>query len=346
MREYHVRFCEKLRVKFPRLTRLPLYRQQQRWARLGAPLSRSTLCDWVSDCAFLFELIVDQMAMDLLQRKKIHTDDTTLPILAKIKTHTGRLWIYLADGDNQSAIAVYTYTPTRAQTGPQLFLKDYQGYLQADAYPGYDKLYDAGYIIEVACWAHARRKFHDIVCATGQPGLADKAIDFMGELYGIEAHIKAMSFYCKKYYRRHYAKPILKKLHRWLKGSEKKTLPQSAIGKAITYSLNQWRALNHYLREGYLEIDNSRAERAMKPPVIGRKNFLFCGSHKGGERAATIYSLIETCKLNKINTFHYFYDVLIRIAPTPASKVSELVPYGSLCIARQRLCQSNETPIP
>jgi len=307
---------------------LPLYRQQQRWARLGVPLSRSTLCDWVGDCAFLFELIVDQMAMDLLQRKKIHTDDTTLPILAKIKTHTGRLWIYLADGDNQSAIAVYDYTPTRAQTGPQLFLKDYQGYLQADAYPGYDKLYDADRIIEVACWAHARRKFHDIVCATGQPGLADKAIDFIAELYRIEAHIKTMSFYRRKYYRRHYAKPILKKFRRWLKRSQEKTLPQSAIGKAIAYALNQWQGLNNYLREGYLEIDNNRAERAIKPLVIGRKNYLFCGSHQGGQRAATIYSLIETCKLNGINTFHYLYDVLTRIATTPASKVKELVPYN------------------
>lgn len=306
---------------------LPLYRQQQRWARLGYELPRSTLCDWVMQCAERLQPIVEAMKLQcLLPARKIHTDDTVFPILDTGKTHNGRLWVYLGCADNAPPCAIYQYTKTRAQAHPQKFLSGYQGYLQADAYPGYDKLYQDGKIIEVTCFAHARRKFTDVAKSVKEPTFANQAIEYIGQLYAIEHHAKAMTMNQRYYYRKRLAKPILKAFYKWLKRQTPVTPPKSPLGLAMQYSLNHWKGLNNYLLDGVLDIDNNRAERAIKPFVIGRKNFLFAGSHQGAEHAATIYSLIESCKMLNINTFDYFKDVLARLPTTLNKNIADLFP--------------------
>lgn len=300
---------------------LPLYRQEQRWARLGMELSRKTLCDWVSASARILSPLVDRMKQELLATQHLFTDDTPVPVQASGKTHTGRLWVYVS-----SNCTVYEYTESRAQKYPQAFLKNYQGYLQADAYPGYNALYESGTIIEVACWAHARRKFYDITQSVKAPSLADTALLFIGELYAIERRAKLLSHPQRKALRRHEAKFVLKKIHRWCRVYKKRTLPQSPIAKAIAYVLNHWRALQHYCREGFLDIDNNRAERSIKPLAIGRKNWLFAGSHQGGKSAAIIYSIIESCKQNGVNTLDYLKDVLTRLPSLLMKNLPELLP--------------------
>lgn len=309
---------------------LPLYRQQKRWARLGYELPRSTLCDWVMQCALRLKPIVEAMREQcLLPAHKIHTDDTPFPILAQGKTHTGRLWVYVGAADNAPACTIYQYSKTRSQQVPLQFLKDYQGYLQADAYPGYDKLYKSGKIIEVACFAHARRKFMDIIKTTKSQEeltLAEIAVEFIGKLYKIERYCKSMTKQERFFYRRRFARPILYKFYRWLNKKIKNILPKSSIGQALQYTLNHWKALKNYLLDGILDIDNNRAERAIKPFVIGRKNFLFAGSHLGAEHAAVIYSLIETCKMHNINTFDYLKNVLVRLPTTLNKDIASLFP--------------------
>lgn len=306
---------------------LPLYRQQMRFARLGYELPRSTLCDWVMQSATRLKPIVDAMTTSLLMpARKIHTDDTTFPILAEGKTHTGRLWVYVGQADNAPPCAIYQYSKTRSQQVPMQFFKNYHGYLQADAYPGYDKLFADGKIIEVACFAHARRKFADIIKTVKEPSLANQAIEFIGLLYDIERRSKIMTVIERYHYRRRFAKPILKDFRRWLCLQNKTAPPKTPLGQAVQYCLNHWRALNNYLLDGVLDIDNNRAERAIKPFVIGRKNFLFAGSHFGAEQAAVIYSLIESCKMMNINTFDYFKDVLARLPTTLYKNISDLFP--------------------
>ena len=205
---------------------LPLYRQEQRFARFGIDLPRSTLCDWVMQSATILEPIVGLMRTDsLLCGIRIFTDDTTAPVLAKGKTHTGRLWVYLGGGLERPICAIYDYTPNRSQTGPQNFLNGYCGYLQADAYVGYDILYKSGDVIEVGCWAHARRKFTDIIKIAKEPCLADIAVDYIGKLYEVERQAKHLTPFQLKYYRRKYSKPILKRFYRWLKRQRVKALP-------------------------------------------------------------------------------------------------------------------------
>lgn len=308
---------------------LPLYRQEQRFARFGVDLPRSTLCDWIMQCAFLLEPIVRLMKTEaLLPGLRIFTDDTPVPVLAKGKTHTSRLWVYVGGGRETPTCVIYDYTQSRSQTAPQKFLKGYHGYLQADAYPGYDVLYKTGEVVEVGCWAHARRKFFDIIKVAKEPGLADVAVEFIGKLYDIERRTKHLTPLQRKYYRRRYSKPILKVFYRWLRRHHEKSLPKSPVGQAMAYVLNHWRALNNYCRDGVLNIDNNTAERAIKPLVIGRKNWLFAGSHDGGKNAALLYSLIETCKLNGINPFAYLKDVLTRLPTTLNKDLYQLLPYN------------------
>jgi len=308
---------------------LPLYRQEKRWQRLGMSLSRSTQCHWIKQIAQRLAPLVERMQEHLLQCAKLHTDDTTLPVLAKGKTHTGRLWVYLNNDETLSPpCVVYEYTPSRRQTAPQAFLAGFKGYLQADAYAGYDKLYTQGDIIEVACWAHSRRKFYDISQAVTGHTLADEALDWIGKLYAIERQAKPLTALQRKYYRRRYAKPLLKPFKRWLLTQQQQTLPKTPIGQAIAYTLNHWQAFTNYLREGYLNIDNNAAERAIKPLVIGRKNWLFSGSHAGAEHGAILFSLIETCKLLGINTAVYLKDVLNRLPTQLMKNIDELLPYN------------------
>jgi len=311
---------------------LPLYRQQQRFARLGITVPRSTLCDWVTQVVERLQPIVDKMKSDvLIPGKRIFTDDTPIRVLdndKKGKTHLGRLWTYVGGGERKPLCVLYDYTPSRSQKGPQQYLEGFTGYCQADAYPGYDQLYQSGKVIEVGCWAHARRAFVEIMKTTKQEGLANEAVHWIGQLYGIEETGKAFTCVERFYYRRRQARPILKQFKRWLLRHHLTVLPKSPIGKAIAYVLNHWQALNNYLRDGMLEIDNNTAERAIKPLVIGRKNYLFAGSHEGAKRAAVLYSILETCKLNGVNTWDYLNDVLTRLPTTLMKDLGSLLPYN------------------
>jgi hypothetical protein len=311
---------------------LPLYRQSEILARHGIDISKQTLCDWVMRCADLLHPIVEAMKPDLLLSPKIHTDDTVIPVLEEGRNTTkeGRLWGYLGNGP---PCVIYDYSPNRQQIWPENFLKNYKGYLQADAYTGYDKLYADGNIIEVACMAHARRKFFDIVQANNKiskskEGVAVTALNYIGRLYKIERRIQDLEPLAKKAIRKREATPILKEYKKWLLDKNIKVLPKSPLGQAVNYTLKNWVALTRYLGNGILAIDNNAAERLMRPITVGRSNWIFAGNDRGGRAAATVYSLIETCKLNKINPYEYLVNVLTRLPNTLNRDIRSLLPYA------------------
>ena len=316
---------------------LPLYRQSQRFKRMGVPLSRSTLCDWVMASAELLAPLVNRMKTHaLLPAHHIFSDDTPLKLLKdpEGKSKTGRMWIYTSKGNAEfPACTVYEYTSTRQAQGPLSFLKDFEGYLQADAYAGFNKLYEdqgqGALVLEIACWAHVRRRFYESAQAGGPASLAQSGLSFIQKLYKIErqAHHQSFSFLERKAWRQTHAPPVLQAFKSWLDDHQNRVLPQSLLGKAILYTLNHWQALQTYLQEGHLEIDNNRAERGIRPLAVGRKNYLFVGSQRGGKAAAVIYSLIETCKQHDVNSLVYLKDVLRRISTHPNSKIDELLPY-------------------
>lgn len=313
---------------------LPLYRQEQIFEREGIELPRQTMCDWIAGCAHLLKPIYDWMRKDLLASDVIHTDDTPVRVQDRNRegTRQGRFWVYV--GDRNHPQVIYDYTPNRCRDGPLEFLKTYQGYLQADAYPGYDELYRSGHVIEVGCMAHCRRKFWD---AKGTAiAAAHTAIGYIGRLYRIEREAKAEEekqeltgedqIRYRYQMRQEQACSIMNEFHAWLLAQESLHLPKSPMGEAIQYALAQWDALSRYLSDGKLAIDNNAAEQQMRPVAVGRKNWLFCGSDKGGDRAAIIYSLIQTCKRHGINPFDYFRDVLGKIADFSIKKIHELTP--------------------
>jgi transposase len=305
---------------------MPLYRQSERLARYGIDLSRQTLCDWVMQCADILRPVVKAMLPDLLASPKIHTDDTVIPVQeeGRDKTKEGRLWGYLGCGP---PCVIYEYSPDRKQRWAEEFLKSYKGYLQADAYTGYDKIYKTGNIIEVACMAHARRKFIESV--TKKDELKNlPAVHYIGKLYALERRIKDLAPIVKRAIRKRYAKPILKEYKKWLLSKSIAVLPKSPLGQAIAYSLNNWVALTRYLGDGILDIDNNKAERLMRPVTVGRKNWNFAGSDRGGKAAAVIYSLIETCKLNNVNPYDYLRDILSRLPNTLNRDIKSLLPYN------------------
>jgi transposase len=248
-------------------------------------------------------------------------------------------WLYAAIPARKSGSTPATiagFSPSRplsmARRWSEEFLKNYKGYLQADAYPGYDKIYAAGNIIEVACMAHARRKFFDIVEANkkiskSKDGIAITALSYIGKLYRIERKIKRLDPPAKKAIRKREAKPILRDYKKWLLKQNNRVLPKSPLGKAVKYTLKNWIALTRYLGDGILDIDNNAAERLMRPITIGRANWTFAGNDRGGTAAAIIYSLIETCKLNKINPYEYLRDILTRLPNTLNRDIRSLLPY-------------------
>jgi len=311
---------------------LPLYRQANIYQqRHDVTLNRSTLCDWVGRSVWLLHPIVAAMRPDLLKQPKLHTDDTPVPVLSpgRGKTRQGRLWVYLSDGNTGPPSVVYDYTPTRSQKGPLAWLADYEGYLQADAYPGYDALYKTGHVHEVACWAHARRQFTDIEKAGGSP-LAREALLTIGKLYDIERMLREQNANIDtiQQVRQAQSVPILAEFKPWLDQQLLRLSNKSHLTKAMAYIAKRWVSFTRYTDDGRLSIDNNAAERAIRPLALGRKNWMFAGSDLGGQRAATLYSLVETCKLNNINPFHYLQDVLSRIADHPSHQIEELIPYN------------------
>jgi hypothetical protein len=291
--------------------------------RHGVELSRSTLCDWVGASARLLEPLVEEMKAEILASRKIHTDDTTVPVLDKNHeaTKTGRLWVYVGDPAHEHI--VFDYTPDRgSRDGQRAFLNGYKGYLQADAYAGYDAIYVSQEVIEVACWAHARRKFFD---AKADAVRSRIALGYIRELYEIEKRGRDLGEKERRDLRVAEAKPWLDTFKSWLDDEAKKIMPKSSIGGAISYALAQWGALIRYLDDGLLEIDNNRAERALRRVAIGRKNWMFAGSDEGGRRAAIVYSLIASCAALKIDPYAYLRDVLSRLPTTQGADALRLL---------------------
>jgi transposase len=289
---------------------LPLYRQQRILSRQGALFSRSTLGGWLSAAAALLKPIVELMKKRILQGKVINSDDTPVRVQQlKGKTKEGRFWIYIGDKDHPHT--VYQYKPGRSQDDPKEFLKDFTGYLQVDAWSGLDILFSTGKIIEVGCWAHARRHFYD--ARESDPARAHQALGWIRELYAVEAKAKGLSAEERQKLRQAESKPILLKFKKWLDEQQPKVLPKSAMGKAIGYALGQWQALLVYLQDGDLGIDNNSSERGFRGVAVGRRNWLFLGSDEGGDTAAVLFSVIASCQQVGAEPFEYLREVLAEL---------------------------------
>jgi transposase len=313
---------------------LPLYRQSEIYAREGVELERSTLADWVGGASALLAPLVEALRRHVMSATKLHADDTPVPVLApgNGKTKTGRLWTYVRDdrpaGDATPAAVWFAYTPDRKGEHPQAHLSNFTGTLQADGYAGFDRIYEAGRIQEAACWAHVRRKFYDLMAAHKSP-VAAEALERIGALYAIEKEIRGRSPEQRREVRNRQARPLLETLKQWLEATLGKLSRKSDTALAVRYALGRWEALLRYLDDGSIEIDNNAAERALRVVALGRKNYLFAGSDAGGERAASIYSLIGSAKLNGIDPEAYLREVLTGIADHPINRIDELLPWNT-----------------
>jgi transposase len=311
----------------------PLYRQSEIYARQGVELDRSTLAGWVGATSELLAPLVDAVRRHVLGATKLHADDTPVPVLApgNGKTKTGRLWTYVRDdrpaGENIAPAVWFAYSPDRRGEHPREHLRDFTGTLQADAYSGFHHLYDTGRMREAACWAHARRKFHDIHAAHPSPTTTG-ALERIGILYRIEEEARGKPAEERRVIRQTRAAPLLEELRAWMEKTLRSLSPKSETAEAIRYALSRWRALTRYVDDGRIEIDNSAAERALRAVALGRKNYLFCGSDGGGHNAAAIYSLLGTAKLNGVDPELWLRKVLTRIADYPLSRIDDLLPWN------------------
>jgi transposase len=311
---------------------LPLYRQSEIYARQGVEISRSTLAGWVGAASDLLSPLVDAIQKHVLTGRKLHADDTPIPVLApgNGKTKTGRLWTYVRDdrpaGEDTPPAVWFAYSEDRKGEHPRQHLQNFRGALQADAYAGFHHLYGND-IYEAACWAHARRKFHEIHVAHASPTTTE-ALARIGALYAIEDEIRGKPVDLRLSVRQSRARPLLDELRTWMEKARHRLSSKSETAAAIRYALSRWRALTRYTEDGLLEIDNSAAERALRAVALGRKNFLFAGSDCGGQRAATMYSLIGSAKLNGVDPELYLRTVLARIAEHPISNIQDLLPWN------------------
>lgn len=286
---------------------LPGYRLEDIFSRHGVEIRRSTIYDWLSSVADLAAPLHELMKSQVLQSKVIHTDDTQVKLIdTSIRsTRLARFWAYL--GDCSHRYTIYDFTETRERAGPEKFLQGFEGYLQADAYGGYDGIYlgSRGKIHEVSCWAHCRRYWYK--AREQDPARAHHALAVIARLYEIERAAGEEDAKTRCSLRQKHARPLLDDFEQWLDGEE--FLPKSLIGKAATYTRNQWEGLCRYVEDGDLSIDNNRAERAMKPVAIGRKNWMFVGSPVAGRRASILMSLVGSCKENQVEPWAYLRSV-------------------------------------
>lgn len=304
----------------------PLYRQEQGFRREGVEISRATMGDWIkSTSEGITPLLRYLKEEELLRSHVIATDDTSVPVQQKGGTYRGRLWVYI--GDLEHPLVIYDYTPTRERAGPKEFLKNYGGFLQADAYSGYDNLFDPErerLILEVGCWMHARRYFYEASLKTDL--LALEALAMIRELYQIERTAKKLDVARRLELRQERAIPVLDAFEVWIEKHRLAVAPKSLLGKALTYASNQWDALRRYTEDGRLEIDNGVSERQLRRVALGRKNWLFAGNDDGGRRAANIYSLTGTCDYHGWNSFEYLRWLFTVLPGLPESRLGEASP--------------------
>ncbi len=314
---------------------MPLYRQCQIYAREGIELERSTLTDWVGQAARLLTPLADAIGRYVLAAEKIHGDDTPIRVLGGkgSKARTGRLWVYVRDdrpiGCPAASAVWFQYSADRRGEHPRKHLRNYNGILQADAFAGYNQLYEDGRIIEAACWSHARRKMWDIHerqhKLTGT--LAHQALERIGKIFKVEAEISGKPPDERRRIRQAQTRPVLDNLKVWLNATLAQLSAKSPMALAIGYSLSHWTALTRFVDDGHIEAHNNAAERALRGVAIGRKNYLHLGSDVGGQSAAVIYTLLGTARLNGINPQLYLRHVLERIADHPSNRIDDLLPW-------------------
>ena len=294
---------------------LPLYRQAQEWARLGVPLSRQTLANWVLHAAHEWlRPLYRHLQTQLLQREILHADETTVQVLQEEGRPADRksyMWLYRT-GRDAPAIILYEYQKTRGGEHPRRFLAGFHGYLQVDGYAGY---HDLPAVTLVGCWAHARRKFTDALkilpaAQRDGPSVIRTGLDYCNQLFAIERDLHEATPDHRGRARHARSRPVLARFLRWLRAQRPILLPKSALGEAVTYCLNQWTPLTAFLRDGRLELDNNRSERSIKPFVIGRKNWLFANTPRGAQASAICYSIVETAKENGLNPRAYLQYLL------------------------------------
>jgi transposase len=313
---------------------LPLHRQAERFDREGVPIEVSTLADWVGAVSATLRPLTEAIYGHVLAAERLHADDTPVPVLAKGKTRTGYLWTVVRDdrpfaGPDPPAAAFF-YSPDRKGEHADAFLKGYGGILQADAYSGFGRLYKdgrpAGAMSEAACWAHGRRNFFKLADINKAP-LAVEAVRRIDEIFAVEREINGLSQSRRLEVRAERSKPLVTALEAWMRVNASKTSRKSAIGNAIDYMLKRWPAFTRFLDDGRICISNNAAERSIRCVAVGRKNWTFAGSDDGGRRAADMYTLIETCKLNDVDARAWLADVLDRIAAHPARQLDALLPW-------------------
>jgi len=306
---------------------LPLHRQMQRFERAGVKLAYSTLTDWVSGTCILITPLFEALKAEVLQSNYLHVDETPIKVMDKDKkaeTHRGYYWVYQNSIDK---IVLFDYREGRGREGPVEILQDFKGYLQTDGYVAYDIFAKRQGITLIHCMAHARRMFNDAL--DNDEARASHAMQEIQKLYTIERICKEqqLNFAEVKEVRKLRAVPILRTLGLWLQQQYVQVLPQSAIGKAIAYSLQRWEKLSAYVNDGRLNIDNNPVENSIRPVALGRKNYLFAGSHEAAKRSGMLYSLLGTCKMHGIEPYSWLKDILHHIADHPVNKVQELLPH-------------------
>src|SRR5712691_5644305 len=314
---------------------LPLNRQSATYAREGIDLDVSTLADWVGAAAATLMPLIETIRKHAFAAERIHADDTTVPVLAKGKTRTGRLWTYVRDdrpfAGPEPPAAAFFYSRDRGGEHPEQHLASYAGLMQADAYAGFNRLYEAnrkpGPIIEAACWAHGRRKFFDLARINKAP-IAIEAVKRIDALFVIEREINGMTPEERMRIRNERSRSLVIELERWLREQRARVSKNSETGKAIDYSLKRWSALTRFLDDGRLCMSNNAAERELRAIALGRRNWTFAGSDEGGRRAAAIYTLIATAKLNDVDPQAWLADVLARLSDHPAKRIHELLPWN------------------